>query len=135
MIPRMQSLCPQAMFSDSFLEQSAPCVTFPGVDSQSFRALLHYLYTDRRPRVTPTTAMGVIELANRMVLHRLVTLVEESVIQQLAARVEQGQDVCEEAISLLQPSQIHNAEQLSEWCLAYLSQSYSTVCRRSHAAH
>ena len=26
--------------------------------------------------------------------------------------------------------QIHNAEQLGEWSLSYLAQSYSTVCRR-----
>ena len=57
----------QAMFSDAFLEGSARCVRFPGVSSATFRSLLHYLYTDTVPRVTPATAMPVIELANRCV--------------------------------------------------------------------
>jgi len=118
------------MFSDAFLEGSARCVRFPGVSSATFRSLLHYLYTDTVPRVTPATAMPVIELANRLVLPRLVSLVETAVIEQLTAIIDQGGDVCESAIALLQPSQIHNAEQLGEWSMAYLSQSYSTVCRR-----
>lgn len=120
----------QAMFSDAFLEGSARCVRFPGVSCATFRALLHYLYTDTTPRVTPATAMPVIELANRLVLPRLVSLVEIAVIEQLTAIIDQGGDVCESAIALLQPSQIHNAEQLGEWTLSYLAQSYSTVCRR-----
>ena len=26
--------------------------------------------------------------------------------------------------------QVHNAEQLSDWCLSYLSQSYNSICRK-----
>ena len=26
--------------------------------------------------------------------------------------------------------QVHNAEQLADWCLSYLSQCYNTLCRR-----
>jgi len=120
----------QAMFSDSFLESSARCVRFPGVTCATFTSLLHFLYTDTAPPLSPTAAMPVLELANRLVLPRLVTLVEVAIIEQLTKVVEQGGDVCEQAISLLQPCQIHNAEQLADWCLAYLAQSYSTVCRR-----
>ena len=89
----------QAMFSDAFLEGSARCVRFPGVSCVTFRALLHYLYTDTTPRVTPATAMPVIELANRcvtstqtftrLVLPRLVSLVEIAVIEQLTAIIDQ----------------------------------------------
>jgi len=120
----------QAMFSDSFLESSARCVRFPGVTCATFNSLLHFLYTDTAPPLSPTAAMPVLELANRLVLPRLVSLVEVALIEQLTKVVEQGGDACEQAISLLQPCQIHNAEQLADWCLAYLAQSYNTVCRR-----
>jgi hypothetical protein len=31
---------------------------------------------------------------------------------------------------ILQPCQIHNADQLSEWCLAFLAQNYNNICRK-----
>ena len=84
----------------------------------------------------------------RLVLPRLMTLLEKTVIDDMYKTLENGGDVCEEALKILQPcqviynasfysiqtdlsfSQIHNADQLSEWCLAYLAQNYITVCRR-----
>eukprot|EP00092_Neocalanus_flemingeri_P023709 GFUD01025714.1.p1 GENE.GFUD01025714.1~~GFUD01025714.1.p1 ORF type:complete len:574 (+),score=111.78 GFUD01025714.1:98-1819(+) len=120
----------KAMFSDDFIESSARVVKFPGVTRFAFQELLYFLYTDRPPRVSATNCLGVVELANRLVLPRLMTLLEKTVIDEMNKTLEKGDDVCEEALKILQACQIHNADQLSEWCLAYLAQNYNTVCRR-----
>jgi len=39
-------------------------------------------------------------------------------------------DLPEEALSILQPCQMHNANQLANWCLSYLSLNYNHVCRK-----
>jgi len=80
--------------------------------------------------VTAASCLGVVELANRLVLPRLTTMLEKVVIDDMKKKLETGTDVCEEALRLVQPCQIHNADQLSDWCLSYLAQNYNTVCRR-----
>ena len=80
-----------------------------------------------------TSCLGILELANRLVLPRLVTLVEKAVIEEMSRRSGGGGgevlEVLEEALRLVQPCQIHNAEQLSSWCLTHLAHNYNTVCR------
>lgn len=120
----------QAMFSDNFIESSAKVVKFPGVSRFTFGELLYHLYSDNPPRVSPTNCLELIELANRLVLPRLMTLLERQVIQQMQETLQLGGDVCMETLKLLQHCQIHNADQLSEWCLSYLAQNYNTVCRK-----
>lgn len=120
----------QAMFSDDFIESSARVVKFPGVTKFAFQELLYYLYTDRSPRVNATNCLGVVELANRLVLPRMMTLIEDTVINSMKKILDLGDDVTEEAVKILQPCQIHNADQLSEWCLSYLAHNYNHICRR-----
>jgi len=120
----------QAMFSDDFIESSARVVKFPGVSRFAFQELLNFLYSDRPPKVTAANCLGVVELANRLVLPRLMTMLEKVVIDDMRKTHDNGGDVCEDALKILQSCQIHNADQLSEWCLAYLAQNYNTVCRR-----
>jgi len=60
-------------------------------------------------------------------------MLEKVVIDDMKKKLETGTDVCEEALKLVQPCQIHNADQLSDWCLSYLAQNYNTVCRRCHS--
>ena len=101
--------------------------------SSTFEQLLHYLYTDQTPPVKFTSCLGIIELANRLVLPRLVTLVEKAVIEEMSCASAGGGgevlEVLEEALRLVQPCQIHNAEQLSTWCLTHLAHNYNKVCR------
>ena len=101
--------------------------------SSTFEQLLHYLYTDQTPPVTFTSCLGIIELANRLVLPRLLTLVEKAVIEEMSlASVGGGGEeleVLEEALRLVQPCQVHNADQLSRWCLSHLAHNYNKVCR------
>lgn len=130
--PLLMSRCDmmQAMFTDDFIESSAKVVKFPGVSRFAFKELLYYLYTDRSPRVSPSNCLGVMELANRLVLPRLMNLLELRVIKEMEEMYEQGEDVCEDALRILEPCQIHNADQLVEWCLAFLAQNYNSICRR-----
>ena len=101
--------------------------------SSTFEQLLYYLYTDQTPPVRFTSCLGIIELANRLVLPRLLTLVEKAVIEEMSlASVGGGGEeleVLEEALRLVQPCQIHNAQQLSRWCLTLLAHNYNKVCR------
>jgi len=120
----------QAMFSDDFKESSARVINFPGVSCSTFRQLLYFLYTDQTPVVHYQDCLGIIELANRLVLPRLMTLVESSLIEQMTGVIDEGGDVIEEALRIVQPAQIHNANQLSLWCLSYLAMNYNAACRR-----
>ena len=122
----------RAMFThDEFVETSARVVKFPGVSCLTFQQLLFYLYTDRAPRVNAKTCLGVLELANRLCLPRLMSLVEEAVAGQLALTgAEEEAEAAEDALMILQASQVHNADQLADWCLGFLSQNYNHICRR-----
>jgi len=120
----------QAMFSDDFIESSAKVIKFPGVSRFAFQELLYYLYTDCAPRVSPVNCLGVMELANRLVLPRLMNLLEKRVIGELERLYSQGEDVCEHTLRILEPSQMHAADQLAEWALAFLAQNYNNICRK-----
>ena len=65
-----------------------------------------------------------------MVLPRLMTLIEKHVIDQMTKIVDSGGDVIEAVLKIVQPCQIHNADQLSDWCLSYIANNYNTACRR-----
>ena len=133
--PALMARCDvmRAMFSHAdFVERSAKVVRFPGVSRRDFEALLFYLYSDRiSDAVSPVNCVGLIELANRLCLPRLVALVEVAVVARMEAGLLESEDeAVDDALKILQPSQVHNAEQLSEWCLSYLSQTYNHVCRK-----
>jgi hypothetical protein len=50
--------------------------------------------------------VGLIELADRLCLPRLVTLVEDAVIKQMEANFEKGEDNTEDALRIIQPCQV-----------------------------
>ena len=70
------------------------------------------------------------QIFSRLVLPRLMTLVEKHVIEEMEQIVEGGGDVIETVLKLVQPCQIHNADQLSDWSLSYIANNYNTACRR-----
>ena len=59
-----------------------------------------------------------------------MTLIEKTVIDQMASVVDNGGDVIENVLKIVQQCQIHNADQLSDWCLSYLALNYNSACRR-----
>ena len=121
-----------AMFThDDFREKTSNSVQFPGISKFTFHQLLHYFYTDSASnRISPDNCVELIELANRLCLPRLVTLVERSVTAQLKDLREQGVDLSETALAIFELCQMHHAVQLSDWCMSYLAQSYNTICRK-----
>ena len=75
-----------AMFThDDFREKASNSVQFPGISKLTFLHLLHYFYTDSvaSAMLSPDNCLEIIELANRLCLPRLITLVEKSVTQQM----------------------------------------------------
>ena len=107
----------------------------------------YFLYTDEAPLVSCDSSVKVLELANRLVLPRLISLVEQKVIEAMNAVIDKGGNVFQDALEILQPCQvtfsfferflhfkdlfqIHNAEQLAQWCFSYLGQNYNDVSKR-----
>jgi len=131
-----------AMFShNDFREKVTNVVHFPGISKLTFGQLLHYLYTDRVTSdrastegisggVSPENCVDLIELANRLCLPHLVTLVEKSVVQQMTELREEGVDLSEVSLAIFEECQIHSANQLSDWCMNYLAQNYNAICRK-----
>ena len=124
-------MCAMFTHEEIFKEASARVIHFPGVNKLTFYQLLYFLYTDKSPlHINLINCIDLIELANRLCLPRLVSLVEASIIQLFNGALETGSDICEETLKLLQPCQVHNAGQLGEFCLSYLSQNYNFICRK-----
>jgi len=120
-----------AMFAGDFRESVAKVVQLPGVKESTFRQLLHYLYTDHIPQLQAVSCVSLIELANRLCLPRLVQLVENHIVSEMQRTINSGGEVTMECLTLLEPCQIHNADQLADWCLAYLSTNYNNICRKA----
>ena len=72
----------------------------------AFRQVQYFLYTDKTPCVSPSSCLPVVELANRLVLPRLITLIENVVIQEMKEIIEQGGEVFKDALDIFQPSQV-----------------------------
>ncbi|XP_071033337.1 rho-related BTB domain-containing protein 1 isoform X2 [Parasteatoda tepidariorum] len=121
-----------AMFRGDFRESSAKVVHFPGISKSCFQQLLVYLYTDEvDDSVNPTNCLELLELANRLCLSRLVGLVEQKVIHDLVKLSDVGVDSTEHALRLLEPCQMHNADQLADWCLYHITVNYNEICRKT----
>lgn len=120
-----------AMFSGDFKESVARVVHFPGVREDIFQKLLLYIYTDSAPPVKPGDCVELIALANRMCLPRLVTLIENHIIYELVKVTDMGGDVTEDTLHMLEPCQMHNSDQLADWCMNYIAINYNEICKRT----
>ena len=116
-----------AMFSENFIEGAASLVTLPGIMVSEFREVVTFLYTDQAPRVDAHTCLLVLELANRLVLPRLISMIERTVITSLSAEVEAGGEVHREALELLEAAQMYNAAQLAAWCFTHIGHNYAAM--------
>ena len=100
-------MCAMFTHEEIFKEASARVIHFPGVSKLTFFQLLYFLYTDQSPlHITVVNCVDLIELANRLCLPRLVSLVEASIIQLFNDALETGSEISEEALKLLQPCQV-----------------------------
>lgn len=93
--------------------------------------MLLYIYTDMlADSITHKNCMPLIELANRFCLTRLLALIEERVVTELR-QLEKHTDIGPTVLKLLEPSQIHNADQLSDFCLYYITVHYNEICHNN----
>ncbi|KAK6186195.1 hypothetical protein SNE40_008281 [Patella caerulea] len=122
----------RAMFSGDFRESVADVVPFPGVTKDTFRALQEFLYTDEEPCMEGTDCVNLIGLANQMCLCRLISLTERYVIRELSQCEKDGEDIIEDVINLLEPSQLYGADELGKWCLSYLACHYKEIHQKHH---
>ena len=83
-------------------------VPFPGVVKETFIALQEYLYTGVCPSLHQTDPMELIELGNRLCLPRLVALTEQYLVKELSLAAEEGEDIAEDVLYLLQPAQVYH---------------------------
>ncbi|CAG7716727.1 unnamed protein product [Allacma fusca] len=121
----------RAMFSGDFREKRSQSVALPGVRKEAFMCFLEYLYTDSlSPPVPLDIGMPLVELANRLCLPRLINILESMMINDIAQKQSHGVDVTDECIRILELAQLHNAEQLAQWCLITICENYDTVCRK-----
>ncbi|CAH1785062.1 unnamed protein product [Owenia fusiformis] len=121
-----------AMFSNNFLEGSAKMIPFPGVYKDTFVVLQEYLYTGRCPDLNQVDYIELLELANRLCLPHLLLLTEHAVANHLLKAERAGSSIVDEVLALLEPAQLHNASQLSRWCLTYLCTHYGTVYKKHY---
>jgi len=120
----------EVMFAGNFRESKAKIVALRDVTESTFGVLLHYLYSDSLPLIRPLECLPLLQLSNRLCLQRLLSLVERATAEQLQLAAADGQDCLELVLSLLEPGQLHNADQLSDWCLHYLATNYDQLCKR-----
>ena len=74
----------------------------------TFRALQEYLYTGQCPSLSKVDCLELIELANRLCVPRLLAITEAFIVRELTAAEEQGKDVVEDVLMLLEPAQVSN---------------------------
>ncbi|KAK3913203.1 Rho-related BTB domain-containing protein 1 [Frankliniella fusca] len=137
---RLQELCVgQGLFSDVRFQLDdglypvhRALLMSRWVAQDTFVQLLTYLYTDELSgSVSYTKCLELLEVANRLCLPRLITLIEQRVVEQLTAKCNSEGDVVEHCLRLLEPCKLHNADQLADWCMNHLCTNYNKLCKRS----
>lgn len=80
-------------------------IPFPGITVETFCALQEYLYTGESPCISGVDCLTLIEVANRLCLPRLVSMVEASVVAQLQA-YENKDEMLQDALILMEPAEV-----------------------------
>lgn len=82
-------------------------IAFPGVAQDTFMQLLTFLYADELSgSVSYIKCLELLEVANRLCLQRLITLIELRVVEQLNAKCGTEGDVVEHCLRLLEPCKV-----------------------------
>ncbi|XP_013385052.1 rho-related protein racA [Lingula anatina] len=121
-----------AMFSGHFSEGSSCMTEVPlsDVTSECFLAFLEYLYTDHAP-IEDGDSVGIMVLADEYCQRRLVNLCELYITKEVDRSCRDNIEKSDiDVIGLLLTSQIHNAEQLANWCLHFISTNYQCFKNR-----
>ncbi|XP_046584569.1 rho-related protein racA-like isoform X1 [Haliotis rubra] len=122
-----------AMFGGAFIEaqQSGRCkVNIPNTTCECFLALLEYLYTDHAP-IEGGDAVGILVLADEYCQPRLLNMCELYITKEVDRSCTKNIKKSKiDVIGLLLTSQLHNASQLSKWCLHFISTNYIAFSKR-----
>ncbi|KFM69417.1 Rho-related BTB domain-containing protein 2, partial [Stegodyphus mimosarum] len=117
-----------AMFGGDFRESSAEIIPFPEVSKEAFDQCLYYLYTDCiEQNINVQNCLLILELANRLCLRRFISLIEVHIIKELSGMKTGGVNLTDYVFRFLETSQVHNADQLSEWCQYYIITHYQSI--------
>ncbi|ESO93584.1 hypothetical protein LOTGIDRAFT_119223 [Lottia gigantea] len=120
---RSRSDVMNAMLCGHFTE-SAQALSEVGTTPEVFLALLEYLYTDHSP-IDDVDSVGLLILANEYNVMRLVNLCELYITKEVdKSCVKSIEKMDIDVIGLLMTAQIHNADQLSQWCLHFIASNH-----------
>ncbi|XP_021345146.1 rho-related protein racA-like [Mizuhopecten yessoensis] len=122
-----------AMFGGHFVEGQATLseVDIPATSAECFLALLEYLYTDHSP-IEEIDVVGLVVLSDEYGQKRLINLCELYVTKEVDKSVTKNIEKADiDVIGLLHTSQNYNAEQLSCWCLHFISTNYTAFQNRA----
>jgi len=118
------------MFTSKFAESSNKEIEIKDTTPEAFEAFLEFIYTDHCP-IETSDSLGVLHLANRYGMSRLVTLCELYISKMIEKATAISVDKAEiDVINILMEAQTCNANQLAEFCLHFLSVNYGPMSKR-----
>eukprot|EP01133_Synstelium_polycarpum_P005638 gene5638-6507_t len=115
----------------TFAERDGSCVTLSDdVTYDNFRAVMEYLYTAHSP-IEDGDSVGILVLANRFGLSRLISLCELYISKEIDRATEVGIFKSQlDIIGLLICAKAHNADQLVKFCMHFIASNYQPMTRR-----
>jgi len=119
-----------AMFTGNFAESKSVEVALSDTTSEAFLGLLEYLYTDHT-RLEDADTIGILMLGDRYNVPRLITLCE--LYTSKAVEVATSNDIVKaeiDIIGILLCAQAHNAKQLYDFCLHFVSTNFQLMKKR-----
>ncbi|KAL5497563.1 hypothetical protein EMCRGX_G014056 [Ephydatia muelleri] len=114
-----------AMFKGGFVEADRSEVELHDITYENMLAFLEYLYTDHCS-IQKGDSVGILVLSNEYMMPRLTSLCELCIKREVDRTTSEciaQADI--DVISLLLTAQLHNANQLSAWCLHFISSNYA----------
>jgi len=120
------------MLNGNFSESSKTEVDITDVPSaDAFAAFLQFIYTAHAPIEGNNDMVGIMLLADRFGISRLVTLCELYISKAVEKATTDGIEKADiDVIGLLLTAQQCNAKQLADFCLHFVSQNYQPMSKR-----
>jgi len=123
-----------ALIGRNFAERSGRVDMSADVTYECFMSVLEYLYTAHAP-IEDHDSIGILVLANRFDLKRLVSLCELYISKEIEKATTIGIFRSElDIIGLLVCAQNHNAAQLTKFCLHFIASNFQPMSRRKEYA-
>lgn len=118
------------MLNGSFSESKQKMVKITDMNYDIFKGVLEYIYSDHTD-IENVDPLGFIEVANLYGFERLLTLSElyaSKIIEKETTDQIEKSNI--DVIGILQFAQSHNAKQLAQFCLHFISNNYEPFLRR-----